>query len=144
MKILFLGQNPSWDPFHKGYTRAFQGTKSGARLLKWIEEAGIPPELCEFGNVVDIPTPGNKRPGRGSFSRNALAYKISKYQAIVVCGKFAEKAVKSTFLLNKPDVLYIEHPSGLNRNLNSKAKVRECIRGIKDLYEVSRARQGKI
>ena len=137
MRILFLGQNPS-----AGHPQAFVGTKSGARLLKWIDEAGIPKEICDFANVVEDFTMNNARPKMSDFSKYALARRICSYDAIAVCGEFARKAVKSTAFFNKPDIAFIQHPSGLNRNLNSKDTVREQIRVIKDLYEVSRARQG--
>jgi uracil-DNA glycosylase len=140
MKILFLGQNPSRAALAKGQVNAFEGSASGRRLMEWIDMAGIPRECCDFANAV-IGPPTTKRLEFTRLDEVILEARAKHYSAIVTVGSFATRALGKINLYTKPDVANIEHPSGLNRNLNNKAKIRAQIQAIRTLYEVSRARQ---
>jgi uracil-DNA glycosylase len=132
MDLLVLGQNPA----RASKTgKPFIDTKSGERLLFWLYEAGV--ERCVLSNLSDMRTDNNK-PLRSSEVRSIamsddFKRKISVYQRIIAVGRQAEKALefaKSSHKLHDVKVLYIPHPSGLNRFYNQPGKEQEVIQMI--------------
>jgi hypothetical protein len=113
---LFLGQSPA-----KNYIGlAFLGTKSGRTLFSWIRDSGTKLDQCGFANASE-------------YTSKELRELIRSFDGIVLCGKFAAKAFNNANL-TVPCVT-IEHPSGLNRNLNDPLKVKNCISLISSLRE---------
>lgn len=125
--ILIIGQNPA-----KGFEHnpAFEGTKSGKRLFKWLKKAKIYNYTClniwqksgKLPNILEV---------KYDFCRNLLHNRNWPYNKIVTVGKISDKVIKQ-ILIDHRNILNIPHPSGLNRKLNDP-KVEEQI--IKDLRE---------
>lgn len=118
-KILFVGSNPSQRS--KSTLPFWHDTKSMIVLDKWIDAIGYDTiSSLLFCNVSDLPTPNN-RPLKISEIKSNLSLLQAKIeqmqpQKIIALGKTAEKALT---LLHIPHHA-MEHPSGLNRNLNNK------------------------
>lgn len=136
---MFLGQNPAGKSKDE---RAFHGTRSGSVLFDWISKAGVPIDFCHFDNVSSEKTQKNKPLTLSELKRISSSVdflrKVFSYDAVVACGKQAQLAV-SLCLQGIEDegplVAFIEHPSGLNRNLNDPKKVTLCISTIRRIHD---------
>lgn len=131
MKILFLGQNPALAVRSIGEDRAFFNTRSGKILFGWLKEAKVPMEMCSFENVYPHFTASNACPKISQVDLGRLENIIKSYNSLVVLGKFAAKAVKKIDVTNVK-IVHVEHPSGLNRNLNNVETHLECIKKIRE------------
>lgn len=129
-KLLIVGQNLAQASQTK---EPFQGTRSGAVLKGWLDQAGLRPDQYEIINAVNEKTPGNKPIPAQLLRLRALSKpfvrKVVTADVVVTLGKQAERAVRLV-RRNVPEKLTeslwltLEHPSGRNRNLNDP-KVRE-------------------
>lgn len=117
-RIVFLGSNPSiksdsLQPF-------WHNTKSMKTLSSWIDSIDTAIYVMDFLNVSNLPTPGNRplkvSEIRNNLTRLSLELQMMQPDKIVALGKTASKALT---LLHIPHYA-MEHPSGLNRNLNNK------------------------
>lgn len=108
------------------------GTRSGKTLLSWISSAGMSLAQCVFDNVFHDTI---KHPTKEDWDRALfiLRANLSQVDGIVACGRIARKAVET--LNTSIPTIFIEHPSGLNRNLNDPSSVLKCISSIRSLYE---------
>lgn len=137
-KMLFLGQSPSILALNKGYKTAFEGSPSGAKLFSWIIDAGVPIEICDFANAIPEPLKPGQKPTVKMVSDAYITQLKNRYfkSAIIAVGDFAWKSLKR----NKHNVngwmAKIDHPSGLNRNLNNSNKSKECIEVIREVYRL--------
>lgn len=127
-KILILGQNPSRSNLFPNVP--FVGTKSGEILFHWIVSAGIVGKY-ELHNVLPVIGSVSKRDVRIQManSKTFLCMLHGKTRIIAV-GRIAEYAIK----IKKADIplLYVPHPSGLNRILNEPGKEEEIINNIRN------------
>jgi uracil-DNA glycosylase family 4 len=122
-RIVIVGQNLAQA---SRTSEAFVGTRSGAVLEGWLEEAGLRRSLAvdvRIINVSDRKTPGNRpltaREMRRELPR--LAGQLGGADLVVMLGRQAERAVQRCCYLvagKVPPGLTLEHPSGRNRNLN--------------------------
>lgn len=127
MRILFLGQNPAKKL--KDPKVAFIGSKSGIRLMYWIAAAKIDILECDFKNAFDHDGPYDK----SSWGAAATYLSLENPDAIVACGNVAYRLAELVFQDRIP-ILKIEHPSGLNRNLNDPNKVQKTVDDLKRFY----------
>lgn len=137
LNILFLGQNPSLvSPFG-----AFVGTKSMKTLQSWMDSSGIDSSTnhVHFTNVFF-------QPGTRRFSKEDIRYacydptfyaKTKNMDIIVACGEVAKDAMKMAKTLydyQDTDIVYVPHPSGLNRKLNNPDVVSAVIESLREAY----------
>jgi len=132
-KIVFIGSNPSQRS--ASIVPFWMDTKSNKVLTSWvgkIYEMHTEPliESIHYLNVANYPTPGN-RPLKASEIKAALEslqYRIDGIcpDKIIALGKTAEKALT----LLGVEFYAMPHPSGLNRQLNDPAFIREKINGL--------------
>lgn len=119
MDVLVIGQNPARS---SKTGKAFIGTRSGKKLLGWLEKAG----LAEYhlDNVSHDTTPDNKplltRKIRDIVISQNFLERIRPYRKVIAVGRQAANAMNIAVFYHKlsTEVLQINHPSGLNRVLN--------------------------
>jgi len=127
--IIFVGSNPAKNTNNQ----PFGNCKSGDRLRQWISMAGIDESQCLFANVYNLETEKNKKPSTKEafkYSKEVLLKDLDGHTVVAV-GKFAGK------ILGRLNVkcLQIEHPSGLNRNLNNPEVYKKMIDTLSVLWE---------
>ena len=134
-KILFVGQNPAGKSKDE---RAFHGTRSGKVLFGWIAKAGVPADRCYFTNVSRYKTFNNKPLTMSQLEFISVSSEfremLADYDGVVAVGRQAQQAVRRC-LGHSSRVECIEHPSGLNRNLNDPEVVLMCIDRIRSLHD---------
>jgi uracil-DNA glycosylase family 4 len=126
MKVLFVGSNPS---VRSDSNEAFSETTLSGRILRsWIE--GISAEFA-FENIVQEKTEGNRplKKSEMAAASDALVKRIAVVapDRVVALGKSAAQVLAGTGL----KFLEMPHPSGLNRKLNDKDYVAECLDGLR-------------
>lgn len=117
--ILVIAQNPK---IHHNLENPLIGTKSYQTFMTWCTRAGMTAEdfyiinaASKFGTVK-----------MGDVDLNQMRAYVDKYGKIICLGKFAEKAVKRCDIQSKK-ILFLPHPSGLNRILNDQLVVDEIV-----------------
>jgi uracil-DNA glycosylase len=132
MSILVIGQNTAQS---STTGQPFVGTKSGQKLKSWFYKAAL--GTYHLDNVSNNKT-NNKRLSRSEMTRIAKSkefyYRIKEYEKVVAVGRQAQLALeiaKAHHSLPNIKVLWIPHPSGLNRVWNRSGKEEEVIEMIK-------------
>lgn len=131
MKVLVMGQNPARSSITG---KPFIGTDSGKKLLSILKRASIDFKLTNLSNEY---TEGNKPLKRSEVVKIAKSPefldKIGRYEKVLAIGRQAELALKLAKVhheLPNLKVLWVPHPSGLNRfwNDHEEKEVVEMIR----------------
>lgn len=113
IKIVFVGDEPSKTNANPGI--AFVGAKSFKNLVKWIKLINPDYYIClNSNNDVSI---------RSIIELNSHGFKV------VALGNKAFDRLISFIPLK--DLFALPHPSGLNRKLNDKAYLEQCLNDIK-------------
>lgn len=126
LKVLLLGSNPS---NKSADNSAFHESTQSGRILKgWLE--GISGEFV-FENITSQKTENN-RPLNQEERAQAKASLLERIKEInpdriVALGKHASEMVSRLGL----KYLELPHPSGLNRKLNDKDYVAECLNRLR-------------
>ncbi len=132
MKVLFVGSNPSIK--NNDTNVPFEGTRSQKILDIWIRFL----QLADYKivNILDKVTENNRPLTKREIRNCILTFKDKlvgvEYDKIIALGKSASMALK----LLKIDHYTMPHPSGRNRQLNSKDFVDKTLNECKVyLYE---------
>lgn len=128
MRILIIGQNPAKD---RELWPAFHNTKSGDRLFRWLEEAGL--KNYDTANIWDK---SGKLPSMKILRETAI-HNIRwhlPFDKVITVGKVADKIFKY-IAHSKYKILNIPHPSGLNRKLNDPNVEKQIIENIREFIK---------
>lgn len=131
--ILVMGQNPA----RSSVTGApFLGTESGKRLSMWLSKAGV--NFYVLNNVSNDKTENNRSLKRSEMSKIAKSKefcdRIKSYDKILAVGRQAEFTLELAKIHHKMphlQVMYVPHPSGLNRVLNDPNSEKEVVEMIR-------------
>ncbi len=127
-KVVFLGSNPSCT---SPYNDPFSHCKSANKMLnEWIPALGLTRSQIYFANVANYKTPRNRPLKKSEVVAEIprLAVQLSR-NIVVALGKTAQETMSRMIGLGLVSsdqmdrVIYMPHPSGLNRQLNDKAWV---------------------
>jgi len=120
--IIFVGEGPSKQNLSP-YT-AFVGTKSYKRLLEWIWMLNISINDVSICNIKDI----NKYTNAFLVTTPQISFDIIENKdKVIALGAKVEKELNKMGLRN----YRIDHPSGLNRNINDKIYVKSMLKDCK-------------
>lgn len=118
--VLIVGDKPS--RLNSDNNKAFVGARCYPRLLSWISNLEIDGNY-QLINRIDQ-----------NFELEALIAYLEE-RPIIALGNNASKALNKMLILH----FKMDHPSGLNRNLNSEEyvnkKLKECIKYLYDQNE---------
>lgn len=133
-RILLIGQSPKNED---NFILPFHGTPSGKRLHGWLDAAGIDKSKVDYINAMSV-IPKSTASIRSVTDEDIMrvASDISKYSFVISAGVIAGFVVGRTREIHGLEELVhinIQHPSGLNRNLNNKEVVDSTINLLKDL-----------
>ena len=131
--VLVMGQNPA----RSSVTGTpFLSTKSGNKLCHWLSKAGV--NFYVLRNVSDKKTEKNRALKRSEIVSIATSLefrdKIASFDKALAVGRQAQTALniaRNWHHLYHIEILYVPHPSGLNRVLNEPSKEREVVNSIR-------------
>lgn len=135
-KVVFLGSNPSCT---SPYNDPFSHCKSANKMLsEWIPALGLTRAQVYFANVANYKTPRNRPLKKSEVTAEIPRLAVQLNGKIVVAlGKTAQETMSRLIESglvpsNQRDrVIYMPHPSGLNRQLNDKAWVASQLEAAK-------------
>lgn len=135
-KVVFLGSNPSCS---SPYNDPFSHCKSANKMLnEWIPALGLTRDQVYFANVANYKTPRNRplKKSEVTIEIPRLAVQLNG-KIVVALGKTAQETMSRLIESglvpsNQRDrIIYMPHPSGLNRQLNNKAWLQETLEQAK-------------
>lgn len=132
-RVLVMGQNPA----RSSVTGApFLGTESGKRLSMWLSKAGV--NFYMLNNVSNDKTENNRSLKRSEMTKIAKSKefreRVEAYEKILAIGRQAEFTLELAKLHHKLphiQIMYVPHPSGLNRALNDPNSEKQVVEMIK-------------
>lgn len=135
MRVAVVGQNPS----RQCPNSSFVGTKSGERINQLIEAAGIDIENVRYYNVVERVYEKCEYPNLSEFKQRAESVfffnMLAKFDLVIACGRFAEQSLLHGICYHDRDlpVVFIPHPSPLNRFWNSPENTKKVIEQLQEV-----------
>lgn len=143
LRLLFVGQNPASKKLEG--KPAFEGTRSGKVLNEWIARAGVSKYNCHI-DFINIYSKTGRPPKNLPAEDVAKFYNrmyFGEYDAVFLLGKYVRDTVLDIrhntlvpFPISGSNIYFMEHPSGLNRNLNKKEVVKLQSDTIRYVYEI--------
>jgi len=127
-KVLFIGDKPgnkNLDP-----NLAFVGTKSYETLCSWIGKLHIPINNVTIVNSIDILDIKNLPSPSYSIVQVDFLREVECFDKVIVLGNIALNYLNKNFNNISTDsnkFKNIDHPSGLNRNLNNPEYVKNML-----------------
>lgn len=118
-RVLFVGQNPTKDE-----AVPFEGTKSGKKLLEWVNFLGID----EYSLINASRKSGKVTIKDSNPDEIYLRLLFTNCDKVIALGEYAAKACDRANI----KAYKLSHPSGLNRKLNSKVYVSKMLRECKE------------
>lgn len=122
--IIFVGETPSKKNISKDV--AFVGTKSYKRLLEWIWELDLSVNEVMICNLSDI-NKYNDQFYMLDTPHMSLDIMQEEGDRVIALGNKVEKELNKIGLSNYK----IDHPSGMNRNLNDKKYTQAMLENCK-------------
>lgn len=117
--VLFIGDRPSKHNVDKD--TPFVGTRSYKTLLAWIYEMNVDISRVYMCNAYDADGNPSER-----------LYGTNRNWKIVVLGENARKRLADQVFTHPVEYFVLPHPSGLNRKLNDKNKLKKLLIDCKE------------
>lgn len=128
-KFIVVAQSPATE---ENITHPLKNTESGRRFNMWLEAAGLLGYEFAITNAVKrVIQPGKAISAVDQAQDlDILNSELQGFKHVICLGKVAANAVAKLEFKDK-NILCLQHPSGLNRNLNNPKEVENVILALR-------------